>query len=289
MKPLTLFALFISTLASAQDISTLVNSELPQLVSTYKELHQHPELSHQEKQTSALRRRRVAQGRLSPSPKTSASTTDGTQAYGVVAVMKNGTGPTVLVRTDMDALPVEEKTGLTVRQPCPLEEPGRRRRRRDARLRTRHPHDHPDRRRRDPCAVEEPMARHPDPHWPAFGRDAWTAREPCSTTISTLALASPTTSSHCTTTAAWKPARSASSQARRSLPSIRSMSPCAVSAPTARARRLSKDPGCSFGRIHPGDPDHRQPPDSTAGSGSRDRRRRSTAAPSATSFLTKSR
>ena len=37
---------------------------------------------------------------------------DGTQAYGVVAVLENGAGPRLLIRTDMDALPVEEKTGL---------------------------------------------------------------------------------------------------------------------------------------------------------------------------------
>ena len=53
----------------------LVSSELPQLLSTYKQLHQHPELSEQEKQTSAFRGRGSAQGRITPSPKTSASMT----------------------------------------------------------------------------------------------------------------------------------------------------------------------------------------------------------------------
>ena len=37
---------------------------------------------------------------------------DGTQAFGVVAVLENGAGPRLMIRTDMDALPVEEKTGL---------------------------------------------------------------------------------------------------------------------------------------------------------------------------------
>jgi amidohydrolase len=111
LKPLALFALFISTLASAQDVPVLVSSEMPQLVDTYKQLHQHPELSEQEKQTSAL----VA-GALRKAGYTVTEHVgkyeDGRQAYGVVAVMKNGSGPTVLVRSELDALPVEEKTGV---------------------------------------------------------------------------------------------------------------------------------------------------------------------------------
>lgn len=112
MKSFSLFALLVSTLASAaQDIPTLVNSELPQLVSTYKELHQNPELSHQEKQTSAILADALRKASYTVTENVG-KYDDGTSAYGVVAVMKNGSGPTVLVRTDMDALPVEEKTGL---------------------------------------------------------------------------------------------------------------------------------------------------------------------------------
>lgn len=111
MKPLTLLVSFIAIFASAQDIPSLVNVELPQLVSTYKELHQHPELSHQEQHTSAF----LADGLRKAGYEVTENVgkyTDGKRAYGVVAVMKNGSGPTVLVRTDMDALPVEEQTGL---------------------------------------------------------------------------------------------------------------------------------------------------------------------------------
>ncbi len=111
MKSLALLAWFISALASAQDIPTLVNPQLPQLLSTYKELHQHPELSHQEKQTSALLAEDLRKAGFTVTENVG-KYEDGTQAYGVVGVMKNGAGPTVLVRTDMDALPVEEKTGL---------------------------------------------------------------------------------------------------------------------------------------------------------------------------------
>jgi hippurate hydrolase len=111
MKSLALFALLIPTLALAQDLPTLVNSELPQLVSTYEELHQHPELSHQEKQSSSLLAEALRKAGYAVTENVG-TYGDGTPAYGVVAVMKNGSGPTVLVRTDMDALPVEEKTGL---------------------------------------------------------------------------------------------------------------------------------------------------------------------------------
>ena len=111
MKPLALLVPFIAIFASAQDIPSLVNVALPQLVSTYKELHQHPELSHQEQHTSAF----LADGLRKAGYEVTENVgqdTDGKRAYGVVAVMKNGSGPTVLVRTDMDALPVEEQTGL---------------------------------------------------------------------------------------------------------------------------------------------------------------------------------
>jgi amidohydrolase len=111
MRSLILFALSLSTLVSAQDISTLVNSELPQLVATYKQLHQNPELSHQEKQSSAIVADALRKAGYTVTEHVG-KYEDGTQAYGVVAVMKNGAGPTVLVRSDMDALPVEEKTGL---------------------------------------------------------------------------------------------------------------------------------------------------------------------------------
>ncbi len=111
MKPLAVFALFISALASAQDIPSLVDSELPQLVATYKQLHQHPELSEQEKQTSAFVADALRKAGYTVTEHLG-KYADGRQAYGVVAVMKNGAGPTVLVRSELDALPVEEKTGL---------------------------------------------------------------------------------------------------------------------------------------------------------------------------------
>ena len=70
----------------------------------YKDLHQHPELSHQERRTAG----RVAT-RLQASGFTVHSGIGGT---GVAGVLANGSGPTVLLRADMDALPVREDTGV---------------------------------------------------------------------------------------------------------------------------------------------------------------------------------
>jgi len=95
----------------AQDVPAQVNSELGDLLTTYKGLHQAPELSHHEVKTSALLAVELR--------KTGYTVTehighysDGSQAFGVIGILKNGPGPTLLIRTDLDALPVEEKTGL---------------------------------------------------------------------------------------------------------------------------------------------------------------------------------
>lgn len=109
---LTLSSAFLLALpVNGQDVSSAVNAQLPDLVATYKDLHEHPELSHQEQQTSALLAAELRKAGYQVTEHVG-KYPDGTQAYGVVAILKNGAGPTVLVRTDMDALPVDEKTGL---------------------------------------------------------------------------------------------------------------------------------------------------------------------------------
>ena len=95
----------------AQDLPTFVNSELPSLVDTYKGLHAHPELSHQEEQTSALLAAELRKAGYTVTEHVG-KYPDGSQAYGVVALLKNGDGPTLLIRTDLDALPVVEETGV---------------------------------------------------------------------------------------------------------------------------------------------------------------------------------
>lgn len=76
----------------------------PDLAELYKDLHEHPELSHHERRTAAA----VAE-RVQAMGYEVATEVGGT---GVVGRLENGAGPTVLLRADMDALPVEEKTGL---------------------------------------------------------------------------------------------------------------------------------------------------------------------------------
>ena len=85
-------------------VSSLVARELTDLEHLYVQLHAAPELSLREEKTSA----RIA---LELSGRGFA-VTEHVGGYGVVAVLRNGPGPTVLVRTDMDALPVTEATGL---------------------------------------------------------------------------------------------------------------------------------------------------------------------------------
>lgn len=82
----------------------LVAAEAASLESLYIHLHRNPELSLQEKQTAA----RIA----SELRAAGFEVAEGVGGYGVVGLLRNGSGPTVMVRTDLDALPVTEKTGL---------------------------------------------------------------------------------------------------------------------------------------------------------------------------------
>jgi hippurate hydrolase len=97
--------------ACAQDVPSLVAKQLPELVTMYQGLHQRPELSHYEAKTSAWLADELRNAGYAVTDHIG-KYTDGSPAYGVVALLKNGAGPTLLIRTDMDALPVEEKTGL---------------------------------------------------------------------------------------------------------------------------------------------------------------------------------
>jgi amidohydrolase len=105
-KLLGLFLLLSLALsATAQsNFPTEVNTVLPDAHSFYLELHEHPELSGHEVHTaSELASRLRAAGY---------DVTEHVGNTGVVAILKNGAGPTIMLRTELDALPVEEKTGL---------------------------------------------------------------------------------------------------------------------------------------------------------------------------------
>jgi amidohydrolase len=110
-----LFSLSIIPSARGQQsrLDALIDRDSASLVSTYQGLHAAPELSHHEEKTAAFVASHLRAlgftvtervGKYLPHPEW--------VGYGVVGVLKNGDGPVVMVRTELDALPVEEKTGL---------------------------------------------------------------------------------------------------------------------------------------------------------------------------------
>jgi amidohydrolase len=92
--------------ASAQNppLDKQVSSVLPDAQTLYLDLHQHPELSSHETRTAAELANRLRT--------LGYEVTEHVGGTGVVAILKNGAGPTVMLRTELDGLPVEEKTGL---------------------------------------------------------------------------------------------------------------------------------------------------------------------------------
>ena len=100
-----------SASAGAADLSGVVNSQLPGLVETYKGIHSQPELSHHEEHTAALLAGELRKAGYTVTERVG-KYPDGSQAYGLVAILENGPGPRLLIRADMDALPVTEETGL---------------------------------------------------------------------------------------------------------------------------------------------------------------------------------
>src|SRR5258706_1221133 len=117
MKKLTFLAVLCSIFVAApaiaqQSIDSMLDREIAQLVGTYKMLHAAPELSHHEEKTAAFVASQLRTLGYTVTERVGKYAQPEWTSYGVVAVMKNGAGPTVLVRTELDALPVEEKTGL---------------------------------------------------------------------------------------------------------------------------------------------------------------------------------
>ncbi len=89
---------------STEAVSAEVGAVYPQSEALYLDLHRHPELSGHEQQTAA----KLAAGLRV----LGYTVTTGVGGTGVVGILKNGDGPVVMLRTELDALPVEEKTGL---------------------------------------------------------------------------------------------------------------------------------------------------------------------------------
>jgi hippurate hydrolase len=112
-KSLPLLALLATpALAAAQNLDTVVTHESAELVEIYKGIHEHAELSHHEERTSALAAAELRKAGFTVAEHVG-KYPDGSQAYGVVAILVNGPGPKVLIRADMDALPIVEETGVS--------------------------------------------------------------------------------------------------------------------------------------------------------------------------------
>lgn len=92
------------TPAAAEPVSDSIARDMPGLMAIYRDLHAHPELSYQEV--------RSAKVMADAARKAGFEVTEKVGKTGIVAVLKNGEGPTVLIRADMDGLPVTEQTGL---------------------------------------------------------------------------------------------------------------------------------------------------------------------------------
>src|SRR5580692_6948367 len=95
----------LSAVACAQTLSSKeLENAYPDAHTLYLDLHQNPELSSHETQTAAKLAARLRSAGY--------DVTEHLGGTGVVAILKNGPGPTIMLRTELDALPVEEKTGL---------------------------------------------------------------------------------------------------------------------------------------------------------------------------------
>src|SRR5829696_4078230 len=105
-------ALSVNINAQQLSLDAMIERDIASWLSTYKTLHAAPELSHREEKTAAFVAGELRKLGFTVTERIGKFQNAQWIGYGVVAVMKNGPGPTVLVRTELDALPVEEKTGV---------------------------------------------------------------------------------------------------------------------------------------------------------------------------------
>jgi hypothetical protein len=104
--------LMASPIQAQQSLDSMIDRNIASLVATYKMLHAAPELSHQELKTSTFFAAQLRTMGYEVSERIGKYENPALTSYGVVAILKNGPGPVVLIRTELDALPVNEKTGL---------------------------------------------------------------------------------------------------------------------------------------------------------------------------------
>src|SRR5213082_2624294 len=115
MKLCLFFAVSLApalSLFAQQTPQQIAEAEVPSLLAIYKDIHTHPELSTREERTSALLAKELRAAGCEITENVGKYEKPDQKCFGVVGVMKNGDGPVVLVRTDLDALPVQEETRL---------------------------------------------------------------------------------------------------------------------------------------------------------------------------------
>lgn len=105
-------SLATTPLLAQQTPQALADAELPSLLAIYKDLHAHPELSTHEERSAAFVAKELKAAGCEVTEHVGKYDKPGATCFGVIGVMKNGKGPTVAIRTDLDALPVHEETGL---------------------------------------------------------------------------------------------------------------------------------------------------------------------------------
>src|SRR5256714_2353610 len=105
-------ALVSVPLFGQQTPQSIADAELPSLITIYKDLHTHPELSTHEERSAAIVAKELKAAGCEVTERVGKYDKPGLTGFGVIGVMKNGDGPTVAIRTDLDALPVHEETGV---------------------------------------------------------------------------------------------------------------------------------------------------------------------------------
>jgi hippurate hydrolase len=105
-------SLAATPLLAQQTPQSIADAELPSLFTIYKDLHTHPELSTHEERSAAIVAKELKAAGCEVTDHVGKYDKPDLTSFGVIGVMKNGEGPTVAVRTDLDALPVHEETGL---------------------------------------------------------------------------------------------------------------------------------------------------------------------------------
>lgn len=104
MRMMIALPLLLASPAAAQSLRADIDRDMPSLLTLYRDFHANPELSFEEHKSAA---KMAAEAK-----KLGFDVTTGVGKTGIVAIMKNGSGPVIMLRADMDALPLVEQTGL---------------------------------------------------------------------------------------------------------------------------------------------------------------------------------